>query len=319
MMTSNPTPLDDHVVGLAWSLWAELGVSGWSRRHTDFAIDPEALVILTAWLRDRDPRLRDEATDWCVRYGQFVSGTRLKNLLVAAGHGRTHWWGEFAATVNVSSRWNWPTWDADDVPRSFELSQKSRIDTFTRPSLIFLRVRALVGLSARAEVLRLFAPERHDRLGVAEIAAQIGYSKRNTAEALGGLELAGLLSSFRVRNRLEYTVAEPERLAALVDPRPRWVPVWMSMVNVIIRVSEFLHRSEDLPESVASVESVTFVRELSGELAQWGVAPPQLVMVDEPAYQRFVRWSSELLAGVEAGDPKVLAGRQGSEQRNLFQ
>lgn len=309
-MSNHQQAADDQVVGLAWSLWAELGVSGWSRRHSEFAIDPESLVVLTAWLRDRDPRLRDEATDWCVRYGQFISGARLKNLLVAGRHAHTQWWGEFASTVNANSRWKWPTWSTEVAPRNFEPSEKSKIESFTRPSLIFLRVRALVGLSARAEVLRLFSPDPKSRIGVAEIAAQIGYSKRNTAEALDGLELAGVLTSFRVRNRLEYTVIEPDRLAALVNPRPQWVPQWMSIVNVIIRVGDFHRRAEDLPESVSSVEAVTLVREMSEDLAQWGVTPPQLVMVEEPAFQRFKSWSLQLFDDLEVGTPQILVPRQ---------
>lgn len=313
---SNRIAADDHLVGLAWSLWAELGVSGWSRQHSDFAIDPEALVVLTAWLQDLDPRLRDEATDWCVRYGQFISGARLKNVLAHAAFGSTPWWNEFAATVNVSSRWKWPTWGATVSPRKFEPSNKSRIDGFTGPALLFLRVRAFVGVSARAEVLRLFASQLHDRLAVAEIAAQIGYSKRNTAEALDGLELAGLLSPIRVRNRLEYAVADHDRLLVLVEPRPRWVPSWVPIVTAVIRIAEFLRRLEGMPDSVASVESVTLVRELADEFAQWGAAPPQLVMVDEPAHQRFLHWTSEVLSGLAEGDPKALAGRQGLERQD---
>lgn len=308
-MTSNkPTPIEDHVVALAWSMWAELGVSGWTRNHSDFAIDPEALVLLTAWLRDIDPRLRDEATDWCVRYGQFVSAARLKNLLATARWTDSEWWGEFATTVNANSRWRWPAPDAE--PREFLASQKSRIENFTRPSLMHLRVRAFVGLGARAEILRLLSSEPHSRVGVAQIAAQIGYSKRNTAEALDGLEMAGLLNSLRVRNRLEYTVVDTGRLATLVDPQPRWIPVWVPIVNVIIRIAEFFRRVEDLPETVASVECVTLVRGLREGLALGGVPQPQLVMVEEPTYQRFTQWSSELLAGLAAGDPKVLAARQ---------
>lgn len=308
-MSNHQALAEDDLAGLAWSLWAELGVSGWSRQHSDFAIDPEALIVLTAWLHDSDPRLRDEATDWCVRYGQFISGARLKNVLVRTGHGTTTWWNEFAATVNANSRWKWPSWQAQAAPRKFEPSNKSRIDSFTRPALLYLRVRAFVGLGARAEVVRLFATQLHERLAVAEIAAQIGYSKRNTAEALDGLELAGLLSPLRVRNRLEYSVSDSDRLTALVDPRPRWVPAWLSIVSVVIRVHEFLQRSKDLPESVSSVEAVTLIRELGGDLAQWGLVPPQLVMVDEPAYVRFRRWSLELLANLASGDPDYLAPR----------
>lgn len=309
-MTSNKiiTSVEGHIVALAWSLWAELGVSGWTRDHRDVAIDPEALVLLTAWLRDLDPRLRDEATDWCVRYGRVVSAARLKNLLVSARWLHSEWWAEFAGTVNANSRWRWPAPDAQ--PRDFVASRKSRIEDFTPASLIFLRVRALVGLGARAEIIRLLASQPHRRWGVAQTASQIGYSKRNTADALDGLEMAGLLSSLRVRNRLEYMVIDAARHGALVDPRPRWTPEWVPILSVITRVVEFLRRAEDLPESVASVECVTVVRGMNEELALWGLPPPQLVMVEEPAYQRFARWASELLAGLAVGDQKLLAGRQ---------
>ena len=39
-----------------------------------------------------------------------------------------------------------------------------------------------------------------------------------------------------------------------------------------------------------------------------GLPPPQLVMVEEPAYQRFARWASELLAGLAIGDQSFLLG-----------
>lgn len=315
MTSSSRTPTKDHVVGMAWSLWTELGASGWTRKHSDFAIDPEALILLTAWLRDSDPRLRDEATDWCVRYGQFVSVARLKNLLMSEGWLGSDWWTEFAATVNANSRWQWPAGDAD--PRVFQASQKSRIESFTRPSLIFLRVRALIGLGARAEILRLLAFESSGRLGVAQIAAQISYSKRNTAEALVGLEMAGVLWSLRVGNRLEYTVVDAGRLASLFDPRPRWAPMWIPIARVIVRLSEFLERAEDLPDSVASVECITLIRHLSLDLSLWDVAQPQLVGGDRAVFERFIGWSDELLAGLENGDPKSLVGGGELEQQSL--
>lgn len=91
------------------------------------------------------------------------------------------------------------------------------------------------------------------------------------------------------------------------------------MVKAVVRISEFLRRAQDMPESVASVESVTLVRELGEDFAQWGVTPPQLVMVEEPAHQQFFSWSRKVLSGLAEGDPKVLAGRQSLEQRNLFE
>ena len=61
-----------NVVDLCWGAWSELGVSGWSRTHVTWAIDPEPLIVFTA-IADLDPRLRDEALDWCIRNSRHVS------------------------------------------------------------------------------------------------------------------------------------------------------------------------------------------------------------------------------------------------------
>lgn len=310
--SSGPSTTEDHVLDLAWSLWAELGVSGWQRNHRSFAVDPEVLILLTAWLQDLDPRLRDESTDWCIRYGKFISATRLKNLLRTSGWTNHEKWSEFAATVNANSPWRWPADDAE--PRDLVPSGKSRIENFDRPSLSYLRVRALVGVGARAEIVRLFSFEPRARFGVAQIAAEIGYSKRNAAEALDGLEMAGVLQSLRIRNRLEYAATDPDRLGAVVGPQPEWSPRWVPIASVITRVTEFIGRAGELSEPVASVECVTLIQSLGDDLAVWGVPPPPLVVVDEPAYPRIHRWSVELLAALAAGDPKILVGRQGPPQ-----
>jgi len=52
---------------------------------------------------------------------------------------------------------------------------------------------------------------------------------------------------------------------------------------------------------------------LSEDLTQWGISVPQLVMVED-GYRRFREWSSDLLSGLEAGDPMALVGRRGMEQ-----
>ena len=42
---ASPAPVGEGALALAWSLWTELGVPGWSRRHQDWAIDPEPLIL----------------------------------------------------------------------------------------------------------------------------------------------------------------------------------------------------------------------------------------------------------------------------------
>src|SRR5579883_2920677 len=72
--------LDANLAHLAWSLWTELGVAGLERKHHAFAVAPEELIILTSVLAEFDPRLRDEALDWCVHYHYLISPIRLQIL-----------------------------------------------------------------------------------------------------------------------------------------------------------------------------------------------------------------------------------------------
>lgn len=64
--------LDENLAHLAWSLWTEIGVAGLERKHQSFAVAPEELIMLTSIISDFDPRLRDEALDWCCKYNSFV-------------------------------------------------------------------------------------------------------------------------------------------------------------------------------------------------------------------------------------------------------
>ena len=89
----------DQSLALAWGAWTQLGVSGWTSTHGDWAVDPEPLILFTAWLGDADPRLRDEATDWCVQNWRHISKARLKNLLREQPDDVAAAFGEFGATV----------------------------------------------------------------------------------------------------------------------------------------------------------------------------------------------------------------------------
>src|SRR4051812_34911544 len=109
MSTTGPRDgIAQSLVELAWSQWTELGVSGWTRRHADWNVDLESLIILTAALKDADPRLRDESTDWCIQYGRFVSAARLRTLERLCDSASRLAFEEYAATVRAHAHVNWP-------------------------------------------------------------------------------------------------------------------------------------------------------------------------------------------------------------------
>ncbi len=137
--TSSSASIREHVLDLVWSLWAELGVSSWTRRHGQWAVDPEPLILFTAHVSETDRRLRDEATDWCIRYGGYVSATRLRNLLKDEPADAKGAFETFAAVVNAHSGQSWPS---NAEARKYQPSRRSSLSSFEAPALIVLRLRA---------------------------------------------------------------------------------------------------------------------------------------------------------------------------------
>jgi len=151
-------------IALAWGAWVELGVSGWTETHSDWAIDPEPLIVFAALLGDEGVRRRDEATDWCVRNWRKVSRTRLKNLVREQPPATRDAFGSFAATVGEHAGVTWPD---TSQPRRFMVTGRSSVPQLDKPSMVWLRLRAMFGLGARTEILRYFPSQTDGRSSTA--------------------------------------------------------------------------------------------------------------------------------------------------------
>ena len=95
------------LLDLAWSQWTALGVAG-SGRVAEVPVDLEALLLLTAELAEEDPRLRDEALDWCSRFHGFASKPRLKQLLRRSPPSVQSAFGPFAHALEQHAGTPWP-------------------------------------------------------------------------------------------------------------------------------------------------------------------------------------------------------------------
>ena len=211
--------LREHVLDTLWSQWHELGVAATvPRRHSDDFIDPEPLIAFTATHSDLDPRLRDESIDWVLRYGTYVSKARLKNVLADWGLLEDALFREYAATVNARGRAGWPA--ARAKPLAFRSRARSLLEDLRRPSLISLRIRAIFGVGARAELIRAFLSRPHLAMTAADLSAETSYRKRNVLNELEPLRFAGLVKSFRAVNADRFSLALVDQLAALAGPLP---------------------------------------------------------------------------------------------------
>lgn len=233
---------DHRLADLAWSLWNELGVAGTPRKHKGCLIGLEELIILTAVIAEFDPRLRDESLDWCSRYHHFVSISRLRTLIKIFGEPVYLPFSVFAKTLNSITQSNWPIF-SKVTSSDFKPSGKSSPPRCEAPALLGLRLRALFGVGARADLLTFFLTQK-ETIFTASDVVEIGYSKRSLADLLDSLVQSGLLTTSIVRNQRKYELVMKEQLKKLVGELPKVAPPWGRILEVLISIRANLQLSE---------------------------------------------------------------------------
>lgn len=261
----------EQATALAWGAWVELGVSGWTETHSDWAIDPEPLIVFTAFLGDEDARLRDEATDWCVRNWRHVSKTRLKNLVREQPPAVRSAFGEFAATVGDHAGVVWPY---ASEPRRFTVTGRSSAPQLDKPSMVWLRLRAVFGLGARTEILRYFLSLENSRSSAASISAATNYTKRNIAEECEALAHAGVLSVRPMGNRFYYSLAKRTELEDFVGSIPAITPNWTAMFGIARQLVILESAVEGGSIRTLAVKARTALDEMEDNLDELEIDPP---------------------------------------------
>jgi hypothetical protein len=314
MTTSNSKTAEDlrrEIHNFYWGVWSELGVSGWGRTHEHWAIDPEPVIVYSPSVIASEPRLRDEATDWCIRNWRHVSAVRLRHLLSQKLPPQSDEWGEFAATVNrFSGHAKWPR--ATDE-RKYATTGRSTLRSLSEPSMIYLRMRSIFGLGARTEVIRylLFT---HERSTAAMLATQTNYAKRNVAEASEALVQAGVLLSKQVGNRLYFSLADARALEAFLGPRPLLFPDWSALlrvVNELFRWTEVARTSDDRLLTVLTHQAFNDIKD---DLESEGLERPEHPMGGEfvPIWRD---WSIALVKSLALGEWPAHSNESAIEQQ----
>ncbi len=299
-MTTYSAEVRELVLGTLWSQWAELGLSGWDRHHRDCGLDLEALIIATARVGHRDARLRAEALDWSVAYGRIASAVRLKHLLRAADPLTRDSMGEFSVTVNRNSNLRWPGMGA---PVEFTPTGRSSAPALDRPGLIQLRLRALWGVTARAEVLRVMLADGHRFMGASEVAATAAFGKDAVAEALDNLHLGGVLDEAGARNQRVFRLHRRAELVSLVGEEPDWQRSWMW--SLVFPVMTGILEATDLSEAAPMARAADIQRrwrDWQPALARLGAVPPAFGTGPDflNGYEAFTLSALRRWAGVES-------------------
>lgn len=272
--------LAEPTLKLLWSLWTELGVAGLHRYHADCLVDPEALLLVTLWLGQDDPRLLEEARDWCSRYSHLISLQRLKGLA------RSFNLPIILNTLPILEDWL----RKSSQPQAKSLSGKSTLLSLTNPALLMLRLGAMFGVGSRAACLTIFLNQPDHLLGITEITAVTGFSKQNIANTLNSFHLGGLLYRTEVANRLQYRLSKPKALIALIEPLPQYQTGWLFILSFIVLWTNYARQNQTLSTLSKAVAGVKLFKQLEPRLVGAGWQIPKLEGNPDLDLERIQTW-----------------------------
>lgn len=227
--TAEPVNTPSHLSDLLWSQWRSLGVPA-AAPTSQLLIDPEALLFATAsHLRKHpDDRIYDGAISWAIKYHSLITTALIKRMYADADADDQAAFEQLAGRVaQHTDRLTWPsnmnasTWEPATDPTLPDLAGA--------PALSRLRMRALFGANARAEVVTFLAciSDQHGS-DLASISRAIGFSKRHVATPLDHLALAGFVEKWMPANSHRYRLADAARPFLLASRQPSAALEWIN-------------------------------------------------------------------------------------------
>jgi hypothetical protein len=292
--------LRKRLVSFLWDQWGQLGVQVSVERRDNWAVDPEALILLSLEVGREEPRLTDEVLDWLAVNERLISVQRLRNLItddedralveamigwLAGQRRRPRLTPKEAAEahqrrVPFYRRGLYPI--AEPAPAFLaqgllkppvEPRLHSQPPDLTSPVAFAFRLRALLGFGARAEAMRVLLTVDSPWMNVQAVAASTAFTKRNAQEALGQLRAAGVLRSSTLGNEQRF---EPlrQRWAEFLEldrfPSHRDWPQLFAAYRHLLRWVVAQETADLSPYMLAS-EARVFAEELSDDLGVAGV------------------------------------------------
>jgi hypothetical protein len=280
--------LKSTAIELCWRHWTALGVRGVAPIPDD-AVDLEALIAFTPFIADEEPRLADEARDWCARLApKYVSLSRLKQVARRFPDPPRD-----ALTEIVAA--------AAQRERRVATSGKSVDPELMRPALLSLRARRVFGVGARADLIvaLLRRRGRPDGVSAADLVS-VGYTKRNIAQVLDELASAGVLERMSVRNSANFWLAREHAIVELLAPIPSRIAAWAERFAIAATVLDVARRNVNKSRVSFAVDLNKRLDRLD-ELAQPLEVTAPRVRGPDAVIEATIRWATDLLGTQERG------------------
>ena len=247
----------EDILAHLWRQWSALGVPGYGGETGDIVVDPEATLALTCTFGRYEPRLFDEVLNWLMRYERFINVQRLQTLfrkelfagketlaaiaaMLQGNNRRSRWrlFRKFAEPANTAqpffllpngkpapvSTVHDPVFERLGWQRDPLQERKHGVFRPRGAGSLLLRMRALLGVNARCEILLYLMSNVTGY--PSEIAAETHYAQKTVHDVLNDMVISGYLSSMR-KKRERLCRINGERLPhALLDELQ--TPVWLN-------------------------------------------------------------------------------------------
>jgi hypothetical protein len=310
----------ERLAGFAWDQWGQMGVSAGAQRREIRATDPEALLLLTFEVGREEPRLFEEVLDWLVVNERLISVQRLRNLaaddddraLVEAVVG---WLGQNRRRPRLGAKSS--AYDVERDPRPFfrnlalpvtdpdpaffaqgflkpatERSGKSRSPDLRLPINFAFRLRLILGIGVRAEVVRILLTVDASMVNAQALAAMTTYTKRNVQDAASALAAAGAATTWVVgnENRFGPTLSNWERFLEIGE-LPLHVD-WPQLLRACRVVLRWLDEAAeaDFSDYMRLSEARALLEEIEPDLRFAGVPSPFVdASLTFEGFEQFIR------------------------------
>jgi len=207
-----------------WGQWASFWTPASSSHRVRTIIDPEALLLVSLALREKEWRLWDALAWLATEQSKLLSVQRVKRLLPDYSDAVHSAMGEFAFRAVYDGgdrRWS-SLAGSTGGPRSRDEKMETARLELSEPSTLVLRTRLGMGVGAKADILAFLIGVDGGWVSAATIAKATGYSPRAVRRAAEEMATGGFIEAHR-GNPAEYRV-DGEVWAGVLgfSAPPRW-------------------------------------------------------------------------------------------------
>lgn len=263
---------DETLVDLAWSLWTALGVSSWASPANAAVIEVEPLLAYTAIVGKDDQRLLREVSSWTVEQMPLLSLRQFKSVVRAQRWPLEGPIEEFGAVLAHATGKPWP--GKGPGPTAVPRGDRPAVADLTTPCALQLRLRSLVGVSSRAELVRvLLLADRP--LTISELSDRVAYTRRQVSGDIDLLMRAGFVTRTSSSGTATVELARREIIREAVGPLGRDVD-WAPALHLLTGLRDLLHDLGAKHWAEPSVEIARRLRSLEPqfERSRNDITPP---------------------------------------------